>query len=173
MPTSNSNDGSNPPHLIPTSDNNSISWDESNNNYPDTNIPDDKLIKNMAQPLTTQNNAGIYHDPSNLPSIPPYTTPAPYEHRNIFDSLYLHMIFGCHKICNQRYVTGTANTELIHTGALPATFGAFVTIPNLLRGKPIHKHRKYIDKVYMDIIFGDCAASGWYHYALLCAAISN
>ena len=50
------------------------------------------------------------------------------------------------------------NTTLIHTGALPPTRGLFTTIPNPSCGKSLRKYRKLLDKVHMDIVFGDCVA---------------
>ena len=40
-------------------------------------------------------------------------------------------------------------------------------------GKTIKKHRRYLDKVHMDIIFGDCVALGGYRYALLLVDVST
>ena len=35
------------------------------------------------------------------------------------------------------------------------------------RGTPIKKRRKYLDKVHLDIVFGDCMSLGGFRYALL------
>ena len=52
-----------------------------------------------------------------------------------------------------------ANATLIHTGAVPPTLGSYATITNPPRGKALRKRRKFLDKVHMDIVFGDCVAS--------------
>ena len=53
-------------------------------------------------------------------------------------------------------MANTASATLIHTSTLPPTLGSFVTIPNPLCGKVLRKCRTFLDKVHMDIVFGDC-----------------
>ena len=53
------------------------------------------------------------------------------------------------------------------SGLLPSTIVYFVTISNPSKGKPIKKRRQFLDKVHIDIIFGDCVALRGHRYALL------
>jgi hypothetical protein len=62
---------------------------------------------------------------------------------------------------------------LLRTGELPTTIGDFTTINNPPRGKLIKKHRKFLDKVHMDIVFGDCLSLGGFKYALLLDDVST
>ena len=99
--------------------------------------------------------------PDNLPPVPPYATPAAAESRTSFDSLKLHRIFGCLRFCNQEHVTSaSSNAKLINTGEFPSTIGNFATITNPAWGKSIKKHCRFLDKVHMDIVFGDCLSLG-------------
>lgn len=50
--------------------------------------------------------------------------------------------------------------KLIQQGELHSTIGDYVTINKPDKGKRIKKHRKYLDKVHMDIVFGDCLSLG-------------
>ena len=130
-------------------------------------ITDDELAANTAAPLTSRTLKTIHHDPTSLPAVPPAYTAAPCESRTTFDTLAIHKIFGCRRFRNQCHVTDASNAKLIHTGELPATLGSFATIPNPPRGKPLKKRRRFLDKVHMDIVFGDCVALGGYRYAII------
>ena len=58
-------------------------------------------------------------------------------------------------------------------GELPSTIGDFasITMPN--KGKPIKKRRKFLNKVQMDIVFGDCMALDGYRYALIIVHVAT
>ena len=52
----------------------------------------------------------------------------------------------------------------------------WVTMPQLLilpREKIIKKHRRYLKKVHMDIVFGDCLALGGFRYALMLVDVAT
>ena len=67
-----------------------------------------------------------------------------------------------------------ANTMLIHTGVLPPTLGSFVTIINPSHGKSLRKRCKFLGKVHIDIVFGDCIAFfGGGCYALLLVDVAT
>lgn len=170
-----------PIHLIP-SDDDSVqlppSSDEESPSPPgapvspsptasETPLTDDELAVNTAAPLTSRTLGALHHDPTSLPAVPPAYTAAPCESRTTFDTLAIHKIFGCRRFRNQRHVTDASNANLIHTGELPPTLGSFATIPNPPRGKPIKTRRRFLDKVHMDIVFGDCVALGGYRYAII------
>ena len=141
---------------------------------PTVTISDDELRTNTRVALTPAHLASIHHDVHALPPVPPSATPAPCESRKTFESLRLHRIFGCRRFRNPRHLTDSAaQAELVHTGELRPTLGDFATIPNPARGKPIKKHRKYLDKVHMDIVYGDCPALGGFRYALLLVDVAT
>ena len=110
----------------------------------------------------------VHELPAELPDVRPCNVPEPCESRVDFDNLKLHRIFGCRHFRNQQQVTvESANPELIHSGELPPTLGAFVTITNPPRCKSLRKRHKILDKVHMDIVYGDCLLLGGFRYALL------
>jgi hypothetical protein len=116
----------------------------------------------------------LHDNPTDLPDVRPCNTAAACENRHTFDTLKLHKLFGCRRFRNQQHLIASSdNAKLISTGELPPTLGAFATIPNPPAGKTIRKHRRYLDKVHMDIIFGDCVALGGYRYALILVDVST
>ena len=140
----------------------------------DTPISESDLIANTSQPLSKRSISKLHHDPANLPDVRPANTPAPCENRTDFDSLKLHRIFGCRRFRNYKHLAAaSSNAKLIHTGELPPTLGSHATITNPPAGKSIKKHRRYLDKVHMDIIYGDCVALGGYRYGLLLVDVAT
>eukprot|EP00804_Cyclotella_cryptica_P009045 CCRYP_003142-RA/>CCRYP_003142-RA protein AED:0.35 eAED:0.14 QI:0/0/0/1/1/1/2/0/1801 len=138
------------------------------------NIPDKELITQTSIPLPSRLLKAIHNDPSRLPPIPPYATSSAIESRTTFDSLKLHRIFGCRRFRNQEHITSASfNAKLLPHGEYPSTIGDFATITNPPRGKQIKKRRRYLDKVHMDIVFGDCLSLGGYKYALLLVDVAT
>ena len=167
-----------PPTVLPLNDTADESANEAPLEYPPTDatlsIPDADLLTNTKQPLSTLTIRKLHADPDNVPDIRPCNTPAPCENRSVFDTLKLHKIFGCRRFRNQQHLTASsANAKLIHTGELPPTLGNFATIPNPPAGKLSRKRRRYLDKVHMDIVFGDCVALGGYRYALILVDVAT
>ena len=116
----------------------------------------------------------LHKDPHNLPDVPPAYTPGACEKRTQFDNLKLHKFFGCRKFRSQSHlVTASRNGSLIHTGDFPDTLGDFATLTHPARGKPIKKRRKYLDKVHLNIVFGDCLSLGGFQYALLLVDVAT
>jgi hypothetical protein len=137
-------------------------------------ISDDELTQSATKPLTKRMLAAIHDDVSKIPSVPPAYTPAPAENSTKFDSLHLHRIFGCRKFKNQTHITAASkNAELIRCGEMPSTIGDYTTINNPAKGKPLTKRRKYLNKVHMDIVFGDCVALGGFRYALVIVDVAT
>jgi hypothetical protein len=125
-------------------------------------------------PLSQRILHAIHADPSALPPIPPSYTPGACENRTTFDALKLHKIFGCRRFRTQTHlIAASKNASLLAGGELPSTIGDFasITMPN--RGKPITKRRRFLDKVHLDIVFGDCVALGGYRYALLLVDVAT
>jgi hypothetical protein len=163
------------PHIIPSDDasttNDSHLPETSTTNdshSPDTVvIPDEDLIASASQP-TTSLLQSIHDDVTKLPPVLPQNTPAPCESRTTFEPLKLHKIYGCRKFYNQKHIIAASqNAKLISTGEFPVSLGSFTTIPNPPAGKLSRKRRKFLDKVHMDIVFGDCVSLGGYTHALL------
>ena len=113
------------------------------------------LRKNLVEPLSLCTLKLVHKDASNLPHIPPSSKPAPCENRTQFESLNLHGIFGCRQFRKQKDLTAATNASLVNYGLLPSTIGSIATIANPAKVKPMKKRRKFLDKVHMDIVFGD------------------
>ena len=173
------------PHIIP-SDDESIKSETSlpaslqSNNKPQPLInikasePSNALLhKNLVEPLSLRTLKLVHKDAYNLPPIPPSSTPAPGKNRTQFDSLNLHRIFGCSKFRNQKYLTAAKNASRVKSGLLPSTIGSFATIENPTKVKPIKKRRQFLDKVHMNIVFGDCVALSGNRYTLLLVDVAT
>jgi hypothetical protein len=50
---------------------------------------------------------------------------------------------------------------------MPATLGYYAMINNTNKYKPLMKHRKFLDKVYVDIVYIDCFALRGFCYAIV------
>jgi hypothetical protein len=124
-------------------------------------ITNEELTRSAEKPLTKRMVKAIHENVQSIPDVPPSYTPAPAEHTTSFDSLRLHRIFGCRKFKNQLHITAASkNASLICCGELPTTIGNYTTINNPPKGKPIKKRQKYLDKVHLDIVYGDCMGLG-------------
>eukprot|EP00956_Cyclotella_meneghiniana_P031975 scaffold85846_cov40-Cyclotella_meneghiniana.AAC.3 len=135
---------------------------------PTSVITDLEFGASASEPLSQRLLSSIHHDPTQLPPLPPTYTPGPCENRTQIDGLKLHKIFGCRKLRNQSHlIASSLNASLLAGGELPSTIGDFTTINMPNRGKPLKKRRKFLDKVHMDIVYGDCVALGGYRYALI------
>jgi hypothetical protein len=141
---------------------------------PTSVITDEDLISASSEQLSTKLLTSLHTDPANLPPVPLSHTPGPAEHRTTFDSLKLHHIFGCRHFKNQNhFIAASSNAKLIKSGELPSTLGDFATINNPDKGKPLTQPRKYLDKVHLDIVFGDCLALGGFRYALVLVDVAT
>ena len=143
-----------PPPTPPTED---LYAQPSNNN----------LHKNSTQPISKRTLHLEHHDISNITPVSPSYTP--YNCKNItkFESLNIHMIFGCRRFRNQHYLTSATNASLVKSVLLPSTIGSFATIMNPPKEKSTKKCWKYLDKVHMDIVFGDCVDLRGHRYTPL------
>ena len=127
---------------------------------PPTEPSNATLHKNSIKPLSIRTINLVHKDATNLPPIPPSSTPSPCDNRKYFESLNLCCIFRCRQFRNQKHLAAATNASLVKPGLIPSTIGSFATISNPPKGKTIKKRRQYLDKVHMDIIFGDCVDSG-------------
>ena len=137
-------------------------------------ITEDELIQSTTTPLSQKLLSKMHSDPTDLPPIQPANTAAPCENRTSFETLKLHKVFGCRKFKTYRHlIAASDNAQLLHTGELPPTLGDFSTIATPPHGKTIKKHRRYLDKVHMDIVYGDCMGLGGFRYALLLVDVAT
>jgi hypothetical protein len=131
---------------------------------PTSVITDEELISASSKPLSAKVLTSLHKDPSNLPPVPTAHTPGPAEHR----------IFGSRRFKNQNHlIAASSNAQLIKSGELPPTLGDFATINNPAKGKPLSQPRKYLDKVHLDIVFGDCLALGGFRYAIVLVDVAT
>jgi hypothetical protein len=130
-------------------------------------ITDKELISSCDAPLSRSSSINSIHEsPVSIPDIPPSHIPGPAKHRTTFDSLKLHRIFGCCRFRNQNHiVSASKNATHVHGGELLSTIDDFTTINNPPKGKHILKRYHFLDKVHMDIVYGDCLSLGGFHYA--------
>ena len=73
----------------------------------------------------------------------------------------------------KKYLTAETNASLVNSGLLLSNIGSFSAIANPPKGETINKIRQYLDKVHMDIVFGDCVALGGHVYALLLVDVAT
>ena len=145
---------------------------------PSTNVPlteprNANLHKNYIEPLSIRTLNLVHIYTTNLPPIPPSSTPATCNNRTHFESLNLHRIFGCRQFRNQKHLTVATNASIVNLGLLSSTIGSFDTISDPPKGKTIKKRRQYLEKFHMDIVSGDCVDLGGHRYALLLVDIST
>ena len=131
------------------------------------------LHKNYIKPLSIHTLNIVHINVTNLPPIPPSSTPAPCNNWTQFESLNLHHIFGCRQFRNQKHLTAATNAILVNSGLLPSNIGSFTTIVDPPKVNPIKKRRQYIYKVNMDIVFGYCVALGGHRYVLLLVDVAT
>ena len=62
---------------------------------------------------------------------------------------------------------------MLYTGAPQPTLGNYLTISNPPSGKNIKKHRQYLNKVHMDIVFGNYLSLGGLQYALVLVDVAT
>eukprot|EP00956_Cyclotella_meneghiniana_P028868 scaffold68397_cov20-Cyclotella_meneghiniana.AAC.1 len=141
---------------------------------PTSVVADLELEQSTLKPLSTRILNSLHSDPNSLPPIPPCYTAGACENRTAFDGLKLHKIFGCRKFRHPSHlIASSLNASMLAGGELPHTIGDFASINMPNRGKPIKKRRKFLEKVHMDIVFGDCVSLGGFRYALLLVDIAT
>ena len=88
----------------------------------------------------------VHKEATNLPPIPPSSTPEPCKNRKYFEYLNPHQIFGCRKFRNEKHLTAETNASLVNSDILPSTIGSFATIANPTNGKTTKKRCQYLEK---------------------------
>ena len=117
------------------------------------------LHKNSIEPLSISTLNLVHRDDTNLTPIPPSSIPSPCDNQTQSEYLNIHHILGCRQFRNKKHLAAATNASLVKSGNLPSTIGYFATIANPPKGNPIKKRHMYLDKVHMDVVFGDCVAS--------------
>eukprot|EP00804_Cyclotella_cryptica_P002397 CCRYP_004097-RA/>CCRYP_004097-RA protein AED:0.56 eAED:0.30 QI:0/-1/0/1/-1/1/1/0/629 len=149
-------------------------WPTPRSPSPTSVIELDELERTATTPLSKRLLHSLHNNPNKLPPVPPSYTPGACETCTKFDALKLHKIFGCRRFRSQTHlIAASKNASLLAGGKLPPTTGDFasITMPN--RGKHITKRRRFLDKVHLDIVFGDCVALGGFRYALLLVDVAT
>jgi hypothetical protein len=105
---------------------------------------------------------------SQPPPIQPCDTPNASETKLHWTLEERQSIMGYHRFCNYKHLVSIIKDgSFINSGEFPVSLGAYTTIPKAMRGAPIECTRyKYLDVVYIDIAFGNCAYVGGFKYAL-------
>ena len=78
-----------------------------------------------------------------------------------------------HEIPQLKNLTAETNTILVNSGLLPSNIGYFATTVNPIKVNTIKKRRNYLERVNMDIVFGDCVDLGRHRYALLLVDVAT
>ena len=108
----------------------------------------------------------LHPDEAAMPLIRPCDAPGLSDTRRQFSDLKLHRIFGCRQFRNPSdLVDAAADASLLQGGERPPTLGDTSTMAKRKKGKSITKFRKYLDKVHLDIVHGDCVSLGGFKYA--------
>ena len=107
-----------------------------------------------------------------LPPIQPCHTPNLYDTRKYFTNLLLHIIFRCCQFRSPEHIISSTNgASLISSSKRPTTIGDLPTQVNHPRGEPVPiDHLHYLNKVYIDIMHGDCVSLGGF---LICPSPSG
>ena len=103
-----------------------------------------------------------------MPDFRPCNTASPSYTMCAFGPIKLHCIFGCCRFCNPKHITPAANNgNLIDTGEPPTTLSTFTTTPKANEGTSKLPHCHFLDKIHINIIYGNCTSMGGYLYVLL------
>ena len=104
----------------------------------------------------------LHHPGSTPPAVRPCNTPNGSNKKTNWTAKDLHRITGCHKFKDYRHLLYTTRDgRWVDTGEFPLSLGSYTTIPKPCRGKSIDRRAyKYLDKVHVDIGFGDTIAIG-------------
>ena len=107
--------------------------------------------------------------PATLPPVHPCDTPNGSDKKTNWSAEDLHKVTGCRKFKDYRKLLSiTRDGKFTDIGEFPASLGTYATIPKSRRGKSIDRtHYRYLDKVHVDIGFGDTVAVGGASYALV------
>ena len=138
-----------------------------------TDPRNETLHKNSIETLSISTLNLVHRDSTNIPPIPPSSTLAPCENWTQFESLNIHRIFVCRKFYNQKHCTAATNASLVNSDLLLSTICSFSTVANPPKVNTTEKWRQYLDKVHMDILFGECVNLWGHWYALLIVDVST
>ena len=108
-------------------------------------------------------------DPSTPPPpVRPCDTPNESDIRTTFNAERLYSLFGGRRFQNYRNVCFTAKDAKFTGGGEPLpSIGEFANLRKRKRGKPLPPTKHYMEKVHLDIVYGDYVSRLGYRYALL------
>ena len=111
----------------------------------------------------------LLHRTTTPPSIRPYDTPNGSDRQATYTAEELHKILGFRKLKNFKHMTEFSDgATFLDNGEFPVHLGQFATINKAPRGKAIEKEaHSYLERVHLDIAFGDCLSLKDFLYALV------
>merc|ERR1712194_616455 len=128
-----------------------------------------KDIKFMSAMTGDEVKEHLHHPGSPPPAVRPCDTPNGSDKKTNWTAEDLHRVTGCRKFKDYRHLLRTTcDGHWVDTGEFPLSLGSYATIPKSRRGKSIDRRAcKYLDKVHVDIGFGDTIAIGGARYVLV------
>ena len=109
----------------------------------------------------------LHHARSAPLSVRPCDTPNVADKKVSLTAEELHKVTGCRKFKDYRKLVSSTGGKYVDIGEFPEALGTYATISKSRLGKITHRTRfRYLDKVHMDIGFGNTMAVSGAHYAL-------
>jgi hypothetical protein len=111
----------------------------------------------------------VHHPDSVLPPVWPCDTPNASDRQTCWSAEQLHRVTGCRTFKSyQNLLQDTCDGKFVGTDKFPKSLGTYTTVNKAPRGGPIARTQyRYLDKVHVDIGFGDTMSIGRYRYVLV------
>ena len=111
----------------------------------------------------------VHHPGTTLPDVHSCDTQNGSDTQASWTPEELHRITGCRRFKNYAHlIQVTRDGKLVSTGEFPPSLGSYSTIRKAARGKSVDRARyRYLDKVHVDIGFGDVVAVGGTKYVVV------
>ena len=111
----------------------------------------------------------MYHPNTTPPEIRLGDTPAGSDKKTRYSAEEIHRATDCQKFKNyEQLIRATHEGHYIDVGEFPLSLGSYSTIRKSPHGKSINRTKyRYLDKVHVDIGFGDCISVGGARYCLV------
>ena len=102
------------------------------------------------------------------PPVRPCDTPNGSDTTRHLTADQIYHLFGNRRFRNYQHFCFASKDSKFINGSIPTpTLGEFTSIPKRKRGDPIQRPTRALDKVHLDIVFGDGLGRLGYRYALL------
>lgn len=138
--------------------------------HPATTLP---TTSPLAPPTVTRISADTLATflPAGLtapPAVCPCDTPNGSDSRRHLTADAIYRLFGNRRFRNyQNFCLASKDAKFINSGDPVPSLGEYATIPKRKRGPALPRPQRALDKVHMDIVFGDGLGQMGYRYALL------